>query len=271
MGKRWLVGAALLCVLVLIAVLVVTQFIDQKKKREETQTLLIPEGWRASQVYAASDKALGVSAGTTEKAAKRAELDLPEEADGNPEGYLFPATYPVNDKTTPESLLSFMVNTANTEFNANNIRHATQRNGLTVYQTVNIASVVQAEADTHEDMGKVARVIYNRLRRDMPLQMDSTINYALNRSTVNTSLADTKTNSPYNTYRHKGLTPTPIGNPGKDAVRATTDPPAGNWLFFVTVKPGDTRFTSDYKEHQKNVEEFNRVQKEAREDTSPAG
>lgn len=112
-------------------------------------------------------------------------------------------------------------------------------------------------------MGKVARVIYNRLDQGMPLQMDSTINYALNRSTLDTRDSDTKINSPYNTYTRMGLPPTPIGNPGEEAVRAATSPPQGDWLYFVTVKPGDTRFTSSFEEQQRNVAEFNKNKKSA--------
>ncbi|WP_329113855.1 endolytic transglycosylase MltG [Streptomyces sp. NBC_01465] len=229
-----------------------------------TGTLLVPEGWRASQVYAASDKALGVAPGTTQKAVPTAGLKLPPEAKGNPEGYLFPATYPIDGQTTPAGLLTYMVNTANQHFGADHITEGAKRNKVTVYQTVVIASIVQAEADTIADMGKVSRVIYNRLAQGMPLQMDSTLNYALNRSTLDTTTGDTKIESPYNTYEHKGLPPTPIGNPGQDAMNAAISPTPGNWLYFVTVAPGDTRFTDSYSEQQKNVREFNNNQKSAR-------
>ncbi|MET9408049.1 endolytic transglycosylase MltG [Streptomyces sp. NPDC002935] len=221
-------------------------------------TLLIPEGWRSGQVYSAVDKALRVPAGTTKKSIVKANLKLPNDADGNPEGYLFPATYPLGEKTTPESLLTFMVDTANKKFNGAPIAAGAQRNAMNVYQAVTIASIVQAEAATKADMGKVARVVFNRLERGMPLQMDSTINYALNRSTLSTSQADTRLNSPYNSYQRMGLPPTPIANPGEEAMRVAINPPPGDWLYFVTVKPGDTRFTASYEEHQRNVAEFNR-------------
>ncbi|MFF7449345.1 MULTISPECIES: endolytic transglycosylase MltG [unclassified Streptomyces] len=220
-------------------------------------SLVVPEGWRASQVYAAVDKALARPAGTTKKALAKATLRLPNDAEGNPEGYLFPATYPLDEKSTPESLLSFMVNTANQKFNGAPIAAGAQRNAMNVYQAVTIASIVQAEAATKADMGKVARVIFNRLERGMPLQMDSTLNYALNRSTLRTTEADTRIDSPYNSYQRMGLPPTPIANPGEDAVRAAITPTPGDWLYFVTVKPGDTRFTASYEEHLRNVAEFN--------------
>ncbi|MEV7288581.1 endolytic transglycosylase MltG [Streptomyces sp. NPDC093252] len=231
-------------------------------------SLVIPEGYRASQIYSAVDKALAVPAGTTKKSLAKAGLKLPNDADGNPEGYLFPATYPLTDTSTPEALLAQMVDTANKKFNGAPIAAGAQRNAMNVYQAVTIASIVQAEAATPTDMGKVARVVFNRLERGMPLQMDSTINYALDRSTLNTTLDDTRIDSPYNSYQRMGLPPTPIDNPGEEAVRAAIGPPPGDWLYFVTVKPGDTRFTADYAEHQRNVAEFNKLNK-ARQSASP--
>ncbi|MFG2594389.1 endolytic transglycosylase MltG [Streptomyces sp. NPDC048462] len=255
-GRLALLVAAVLVLVVAAAVLV--PLLTREQSTERTRSLVIPEGWRASQVYAAVDKMLDESSGTTEKAVATAGLPLPAAAKGNPEGYLFPATYPVTSDTTPQSLLRYMVDTAVKRFGADHITAGAQRNGVTVYQTVAIAGIVQAEADTEPDMGKVARVVHNRLARDMPLQMDSTLNYALNRSTLDTTTGDTKIDSPYNSYEHKGLPPTPIGNPGEQAMAAAISPAAGPWLYFVTVAPGDTRFTADYAEQQRNVAEFNR-------------
>lgn len=224
---------------------------------KKTVSLLVPEGRRATQVYASVDEVLDVAPGTTEKAATATRLELPGAARRNPEGYLFPATYPVEAGATPGGLLGYMVDTARERFGADRVTAGARRNGVSVYQTVTIASIVQAEADTPADMGRVARVVHNRLARDMPLQMDSTLNYALNRSTLDTTHSDTKTASPYNTYESRGLPPTPIGNPGEEAMNAAINPPRGDWLYFVTVAAGDTRFTADYAEHQRNVAEFN--------------
>jgi UPF0755 protein len=229
---------------------------DDEKPRPTS--LVIPEGWRASQVYEAVDKALELPPGTTRKSLAKARLRLPVDAEGNPEGYLFPATYPLAENATPEKLLAAMVDTANKKFSGAPIAAGAQRNAMNVYQAVTIASIVQAEAATEADMGKVSRVIFNRLERGMPLQMDSTLNYALNRSTLRTTLKDTRIDSPYNSYQRMGLPPTPIDSPGEAAMRAAINPTPGDWLYFVTVKPGDTRFTADHREHQRDVEEFNR-------------
>ncbi|WP_405709765.1 MULTISPECIES: endolytic transglycosylase MltG [unclassified Streptomyces] len=250
-------------VVLVVAAAVLVPLLTRGPRVEQARSLVIPEGWRASQVYAAVDKSLDAGPGTTEKAATTAELPLPAEAKGNPEGYLFPATYPVTSGTTPQSLIGYMVDTAVERFGADHIAAGAQRNGVSVYQTVTIASIVQAEADTVADMGKVARVIYNRLAGGMPLQMDSTLNYALNRSILHTTTGDTKIDSPYNSYERKGLPPTPIGNPGEQAMTAAINPTPGAWLYFVTVAPGDTRFTSSYTEQQRNVAEFNRNRRSA--------
>jgi len=240
----------------------------EREQHARPTSLVIPEGWRAGQIYDAVDKALAQPPGTAKKSLAKANLKLPNDAEGNPEGYLFPATYPLERggrKTTPEALLSFMVDTANKKFNGAPIAAGAQRNALNVYQAVTIASIVQAEAATEADMGKVARVVFNRLERGMPLQMDSTINYALNRSTLRTTGADTKIDSPYNSYQRMGLPPTPIDNPGEAAMRAAINPTPGDWLYFVTVKPGDTRFTNSFEEHRRNVAEFDKNQR------NPAG
>ncbi|MFD3774475.1 endolytic transglycosylase MltG [Streptomyces sp. NPDC058612] len=226
---------------------------------EKPRMLVIPEGWRASQVYAAVDRELKLPAGSAKAAVATAGLALPAEAKGNPEGYLFPATYPVTSKSTPAVLLAYMVQTANRKLATPAVANGGKAHGMTPYQTATLASVLEAEADSRADMGKVARVVHNRLAKSMPLQMDSTINYALNRSTVDTTLSETRIDSPFNSYARQGLPPTPIDSPGLEAMAAAVAPTPGDWLFFVTVKPGDTRFSATYEEHKKHVAEFNRL------------
>ena len=117
------------------------------------------------------------------------------------------------------------------------------------------ASIVQAEAGSAEDMAKVARVLENRLADGMPLQLDTTVNYANGKSGITTTPKDRANPSPYNTYVHPGLPPGPINNPGEEALRAVLNPAAGDWRFFVVVNPdtGETRFAETAEEHQQNV------------------
>ncbi|MFJ9809586.1 endolytic transglycosylase MltG [Streptomyces sp. NPDC101158] len=264
-GKLVVLVGAVLAAAAAVAVPLLLIGGPEKPAPEKERTLLIPEGWRGGEVYAAVDRSLGLAAGTARKAAQTpaTNLALPAAAGGNPEGYLFPATYPVGRATTAEGLLRYMVDTAGKRFGTARIAEGARSHGLSVHQTVIVASIVQAEADTAADMGKVARVVYNRLARGMPLQMDSTINYALGRDTVDTSHSDTRIDSPYNTYERTGLPPSPIGNPGDEAMAAAVAPAPGDWLYFVTVRPGDTRFTANYAEHQANVAEFNEQRRAA--------
>ncbi|MGI5351119.1 endolytic transglycosylase MltG [Streptomyces sp. CA-250714] len=223
--------------------------------------IIVAEGWRATRIYAEIDKKLGVAKGTTKKAAKSGGLGLPKWAHGKPEGFLFPSKYSVGKSSKPKDVLRQMVKRAESEYARTGLEEKAKETGKTPEQIITIASLVQAEAQEDDEFGKVSRVIYNRLDKDMQLGFDSTINYAMGRSTLNTSVADTKYPSPYNTYLHKGLPPGPIGNPGHQAIEAALKPTKGNWLYFVTVEPGDTRFTDDPREHQKNVEDFNRNQR----------
>ena len=121
-----------------------------------------------------------------------------------------------------------------------------------------VASLVEAEARRDEDRPKVARVIENRLAQKMALQMDSTVLYGLGQVGGVPTTEQLETDTPYNTYLHAGLPPTPIGAAGIDTLKAVANPADGNWLYFVTVNldTGETKFTANYDEHMTNVEEL---------------
>lgn len=222
--------------------------------------LIIAEGRRATEIYANIDKKLGADKGTTEKAAKSGGLGLPKWAEGKPEGFLFPSRYSVGKNTEPKDVLKQMVRRAEAEYTRTGLVEKAKKADKTPREVLTIASLIEAEAQEDHEFGKVSRVIYNRLDEDMHLGFDSTINYAKGRSTLNTSVQDTRYPSPYNTYLHRGLPPGPISNPGHQAIEAALGPTKGNWLYFVTVKPGDTRFTDSKAEHDQNVRDFNNEQ-----------
>jgi UPF0755 protein len=182
-------------------------------------------------------------------AADAAALGLPAYANGQLEGFLFPATYDVEPDDAPADVLRDMVTRSQQAFAELGIPED-QR--LIV---VTKASLVQAEAGSVEDMGKVARVLENRLADGMPLQLDTTVNYANGKGGITTSAQDRANPSPYNTYVHPGLPPGAINNPGEDALRAVLNPTPGDWRFFVVVDPdtGDTRFAATAAEHEQNV------------------
>jgi UPF0755 protein len=160
------------------------------------------------------------------------------------EGLLFPAQYSFVDGTSAVSALQEMIDRFTREPIAQKLLQANSK--YSALELLTIASIVQAEGDA-QDFTKVARVIYNRLAIDMPLQMDSTVHYIMNvRGDIFLSRNSTKLKSPYNTYQRYGLPPGPIGSPGSAAMEASLNPVAGDWLYFITVAPGDTRFTSNF-------------------------
>lgn len=162
------------------------------------------------------------------------------------EGLLFPAHYSFESETTATQVTQAMVNRFRNEKVGQDI--LSLRGMYTPQQLLTVASIVQSEGDT-PNFDKVARVIFNRLKISMPLQMDSTVHYIKRvRGEIFLSTVSTLIKSPYNTYQRYGLPPTPIGNPGVDAMTAALNPAVGDWLYFITVSPGDTRFTASHDE-----------------------
>jgi UPF0755 protein len=163
------------------------------------------------------------------------------------EGLLFPAQYSFPESTTALEAVQAMVDRFTQEPAVKELLLGTQR--FNPSELLTIASIIQAEGET-KDFAKVSRVIYNRLSIGMPLQMDSTVHFVQKlRGQIFLSSRSTLINSPYNTYKKYGLPPGPICSPGADAITAALEPAAGDWLYFITVAPGDTRFT-------KSIDEF---------------
>ena len=166
----------------------------------------------------------------------------------NSEGLLFPAQYSFVKGTTANEAVQAMIDRFTQEPAAKELLLGTQK--FKPSQLLTIASIIQAEGE-QKDFAKVSRVIYNRLKIGMPLQMDSTVHFVKKlRGEIFLSSQSTLINSPYNTYKKYGLPPGPICSPGADAISAALKPAVGDWLYFITVAPGDTRFT-------KSLEEFN--------------
>jgi UPF0755 protein len=164
------------------------------------------------------------------------------------EGLLFPAQYSFAQGTTADVALNEMISRGLAE--VVKVGFLSDQSKYSPQQLLIIASIIQAEGGDG-DFTRVSRVIHNRLKIGMPLQMDSTVHFVMeSRGNIFLSTKSTLINSPYNTYKKYGLPPGPIGNPGFNAMKAALSPAAGDWLYFITVAPQDTRFTS-------SLEEFN--------------
>ena len=212
--------------------------------------LVIAEGTRLRAIVAKASEATGIPASEFRAALTRPEaIDLPAEAEGNPEGWLFPATYDLAPDTTATSLLRAMTARFQKASDSLDLLTRTKARGLTPEQVVTIASLLEAEVAPN-DYAKVSRVISNRLAAGMKLQFDSTVNYALGTNILALSASDLEVDSPFNTYLVKGLPPGPISSPGEAALDAALSPAAGPWLYFVTTDPKarTTEFATTYDE-----------------------
>ena len=170
------------------------------------------------------------------------------------EGVFFPAQYSFAHGTSALKVLQTMMDRFAIE--AKNSGLLAGAEGFSPRQLLTIASLVQAEGDP-SDFAKVSQVIRNRLRIGMPLQLDTTIHYIEHsRGKVFLSFQATKIHSLYNTYQNYGLPPGPIDNPGRAAIDAALHPEIGDWTYFITLRPGDTRFTSSNAQFLKWKSEY---------------
>ena len=222
----------------------IEQLLDKKRLQGK---FLIIEGARLSEIKTNLVK-IGFTAEQVDKALNSIKTPRGFETD-NLEGLLFPANYTILPDEEVSTLLQGALDRFAQELKNISFDDYAKELNLKPAELLTIASIVQAEGFTDEDFGKVSRVIYNRLKIGMPLQMDSTLLYAnKSRGEIRVTNRELKIASKYNTYKYKGLPPGPIGSPGGAALVATIKPTPGNWLYFVTVSPGETKFTDSYSE-----------------------
>jgi UPF0755 protein len=209
----------------------------------------IPEGFTLEQIAARVGTLPGLSAAKFLALATGGTVRSTFEPAGvnTLEGLLYPATYDVKDGEDETSILQRMVSAFDNTATSLGITAAAARLGITPYQVVVVASIVEREAKLDEDRGPIASVIYNRLAKGTLLQIDSTVMYG--QHITDPHQINTKTASPYNTYLNKGLPPTPIASPGTPSLQAAANPPKTTYLYYVLIDPnGKQAFASTDKE-----------------------
>ena len=171
------------------------------------------------------------------------------------EGLIRPGQYVIDPGMDAKDILTDLITRSADYYNSTGIEQRAEATGLTPYELLTAASLVEREAPAG-DFDKVARVILNRLEEPMRLEFDSTVNYGLSEQEVATTDADRARVTPWNTYAKDGLPDTPIAAPSDEAIEAMENPAEGNGLFFVTVdQQGTTVFNDDFDAHQRSVEE----------------
>lgn len=231
-----------------------------KPRNRIHSVVTIPEGLRTDQIVDVLARKTKFSARQFRRVLARPQaLGLPSYAQGNAEGYLFPATYELSPDSTPRSILRSMVARYESAVSDLDLQARARALGYSVHDVMTVASIVQAEGRLDRDFPKIARVLYNRLHKRKPLQLDTTIVYIFKtKGKLTTTGRQRSVDSPYNTYRRAGLPPTPIAAPGESAIKAALTPAKGRWLYFVTTNPsnGAMSFATSYSGHLKNVAKF---------------
>jgi UPF0755 protein len=233
-----------------------------------SNAVTVPEGLRVDDIVKLLGEKTDFDEGQWRAALQDTQaLGLPSYAGGNPEGYLFPATYDIAPKDEPVDVLAAMVARWRQAADEAGLEKAAEEMGKTPAELMVIASLIEAEG-RGDDMAKISRVVYNRL--DGPgdkggtnglLQIDASVNYALDRTgtiAITRAEIDSVAGSPYNTYKQVGLPPTPIEAPGDAAIEAAAHPAEGDWYYYVTVdlRTGETKFAETYDEFLQYKREY---------------
>lgn len=224
----------------------------------DTVCVVIPEGYEARQIaQALSDAGLACADGFM-SALDPSLYDykflenLPNR-DIKLEGYLFPATYMIPTTYTAQEVVNLMLKTFDNTFKAEYYERAKEL-GMTVDEVITMASIVERETNADSERAKVAGVFYNRRNAGMKFQSCATVQYVLGERKPVLSIADTKIDSPYNTYMYPGLPIGPICNPGEECIKAALYPEATDAYYFCLSKSGEHIFSATYEDHVKAME-----------------
>lgn len=231
---------------------------DLEQGRVLLHQVTIPEGFTIAQIAARLaaqglvDEALFL--GLTKDQAFIRELNL---AVPTLEGYLFPTTYHFAKHADPKEIIRTMV-AFTLKALTPELRARAEDLGMSVHDVLTLASVIEKETGVPSERALISAVFHNRLRREIPLQSDPTVIYALEAFDGNLRRHDLAVESPYNTYRVKGLPPGPIANPGVESITAALHPADAAYLYFVSRNDGTHHFSSTLAEHNKAVDKYQR-------------
>jgi UPF0755 protein len=218
----------------------------------------IPEGFTVEQIAARLEKQVGVPSADFLELAKKHAADfaanrpyLLKAYGGSLEGFLFPKTYQIKDGASARDVIEMMLTQFDKEVSSVNLSKAESK-GLDLYQVVVLASLVERETKIATERPLVSSVVYNRLRLNMHLGIDATVEYVLHTNRLRLTYEDLQTDSPYNTYKHPGLPPGPIACPGLASLKAAAAPADTKYLYYVlTGKDGSHTFARTYAEFER--------------------
>lgn len=220
----------------------------------ETVKVTVPEGYTLGEIFELFD-AKGIASREAFETIKVS--DFPEftflQKQKSFEGFMFPETHFFKTNSDPREVIATHLE----EFQKRMIPiYEAGDKDRTLYDTLIMASIIEAEVPESRDRAIISGILWKRLDAGMPLQVDSTLNYAINGKRASLTAVELKKDSPYNTYLYPDLPPTPIGNPGESAMKAAVNPNDSPYWFFLSGKDGTTHFARDFEEHKRNKERY---------------
>lgn len=224
--------------------------------------ITIPEGYEVRNIAQTLESAGILSADDFIETANSVELFkkdydfLSSESILSLEGYLFPDTYYINNDMNSEDIIRLMLNRFENIYNSNQLGDRLLEKNITLNEFITMASIVEREAVLQEERPVIAGVFYKRLSINMPLQSCATVQYIIKERKPILSIADTRIESPYNTYINSGLPPAPIASPGLNSMLATLEPEETDFIFFVARGDGGHEFSKTYDEHLKAKKKY---------------
>jgi UPF0755 protein len=221
----------------------------------------IPEGWRMEQMARRYKREIGIDAerflALCHDAAFLHEQGIEAKS---LEGYLLPETYSFYWQTEERDIIERMLDGFK-HFYTDTLLERQRELKASQQEILTLASIVEAESSIDDERPIIAGVYWNRLKKRMRLEADPTVQYALGEG-KKLNRRDLEFDSPYNTYRHYGLPPAPINNPGKSSIRAVLFPRQHAYLYFVATGMGGHRFANSFTDHQKNITKYHRTRRE---------
>lgn len=243
----------------------IVRVISEGEAINDELTIKIIEGWRISDIDSYLKEG-GIKEGDGfKKIAERPLVawssilpdfleDVPSTA--NLEGFIFPDTYRIYKDASAEDIILKMLNNFDIKL-TDEMRDEIKSRGKTIYEIIKMASIIEKEVRTAEDMKIVSGLFWNRIKNGQALQADATLSYYLNDKKPAHTLEELEIDTPYNTYKYRGLPPTPISNPGLNAIKAAIYPGYTNYNYFLSrPDTGETVFSATYDEHLRNKAKY---------------
>ncbi|PWW81332.1 aminodeoxychorismate lyase [Prosthecochloris marina] len=223
---------------------------------QDEERVLIPEGLREERIAGIIASQLDIDSLSFMNSSRDKALleELGIEA-GSFEGYYFPGTYNFPWASTSQEVIRFLVGRFRA-FYTDSLRTLATKRGFDELELLTLASIVEAETPLDEEKPLIAGVYLNRLKKNMKLQADPTVQYALGRKPGRLLYKDLTVDSPYNTYKYKGLPPAPICSPGALSILAVLEPAETEYIYFVATGNGGHYFAKTAAEHAKNVRKY---------------